>query len=107
MAARIPVLRGRRKGDLAVAREDRKLTRIHRTADGWSGPITLRGSLRRLTMTADERHFLTRKIEKLARLLTRARPVQMEFDSEEQFLRMLSLEPARVPVRNSRPGRRS
>ena len=56
-------------------------------------------------MTADERHFLTRKIEKLARLLTRAKPVQMEFDSEEQFLRMLSLEPVRVPVRRSRPDR--
>ena len=56
-------------------------------------------------MTADERHFLTRKIEQLAKLLTRARSVQMEFDSEEQFLRMLSLEPARIPVRNSRPRR--
>jgi hypothetical protein len=56
-------------------------------------------------MTADERHFLTGKLERLARLVTTAMPARMQFASEEQFLRMLSLEPIPLQV-SQRPRRR-
>lgn len=59
-------------------------------------------------MTASERDFLSTKLSQLAAYLSRAAKTRMCFDSEEQFLRMLSLEPAaiKVPVRrDSRPVR--
>jgi hypothetical protein len=51
-------------------------------------------------MSRSERRSLSGKIQHLAELIVQARPDKMSFESEEQFLAMLSLGtlPVRVPV---------
>jgi len=49
-------------------------------------------------MNADTRHELRNKAARLAELLVQAKPVQMRFRSEAQFLEMLGLQRELVPV---------
>jgi hypothetical protein len=49
-------------------------------------------------MNTDTRHELRNKAARLAKLLVQAKPVQMRFRSEEQFLEMLGLQRELVPV---------
>ena len=49
-------------------------------------------------MTIAERHYLTGRIRELAQYVAKGRPGLMSFDSEEEFLRMLSLDVVPVPV---------
>ena len=51
-------------------------------------------------MTTSERMYLSGKIRELARHVSRGSSTTMDFDSEEQFLRMLSLEVVPVPATN-------
>ncbi len=49
-------------------------------------------------MTIAERQYLTGRIRELAQFVARGRPGLMNFDSEEELLRMLSLEVVPIPA---------
>jgi len=49
-------------------------------------------------MSKQERHYLTGRIQALANFVARGRSGQMNFESEEEFLRMLSLDIVPIPM---------
>ena len=53
-------------------------------------------------MSSRQTSMLTMQIVKLADLIVQAKPARISFQSEKQFLEMLGLQPAVVPVRIDR-----